>query len=89
MLGLSPSDFKPEQWTLKVWPDNWRAAMFFGDIGDGCWSLHPNGRPVGLRYESLREIRLAHGVRAAEWPDLFRQIQIIEAGALAEILKGS
>lgn len=65
----------------KVWPDNWPAVQFFDRISMGCWSYR-GGDVMGLRYESLRDIRVSLGVKASEWPALFEDLQVMEDEAV-------
>jgi hypothetical protein len=37
---------------------------------------------VGLRYEALGVLREAHGIPAADWPEVFDCLQVIERRAL-------
>ena len=85
-FGFEPGDFTQEN-TVCVWPDNWRAVQFFLRIGLGCWCYR--GQDVmGLRYESLPELRVAMKVDAAEWADgLFDDIQTMEDEAVT-VMRG-
>lgn len=82
-FGLKPEDYAAEN-TVEVWPDNVQAVLFFKALGAGSWNMGPNG-PTGLRYEAFRETRLALGIRAADWPELFQDIRVMEGAALQEI----
>jgi len=37
---------------------------------------------VGLRSEAFREIRLAVGIRGAEWPQVLADVRVMEKAAL-------
>lgn len=79
-LGFRPEDFEADN-VCEVWPDCWPAVQFFDRISMGCWTFR--GEKVeGLRYEALREIRLALKVRAADWPALFADLQVMEDEAV-------
>ena len=65
----------------EVWPDNLPAVNFFIALGAGSWSIGPGG-PVGLRPEAFREVRLAQGIRACDWPDIFEDLRVLEDAAL-------
>jgi hypothetical protein len=83
-FGLTPKDYPELNKVVDVWPENWPAVLFFEALGFGNWNMGPAG-PVGLRYESFREVKLARGIREDEWPELFESIRILEAAALDEI----
>lgn len=84
-FGLTADDYAAEN-TVDVWPDNWPAVLFFEALGNGSWNMGPNG-PTGMRYEAFREVRIARGVRAADWPALFQDLRVLEQAALEEIHK--
>jgi ribosomal protein S18 acetylase RimI-like enzyme len=85
-LGLRPEDF-PQQTECLVWPDNWPAVRFFERISLGCWEFR-GADPMGLRYEALREVRLALGITAKQWRGgLFDDIQVMEDEAV-KVLRG-
>jgi len=85
-LGLTPEDYVEENAPVNVWPDNWSAVLFFEALGKGNWNMGPNGA-TGIRYEAFREVRIATGVRSADWPNLFDSIRVMEQAALNEIHK--
>lgn len=70
-----------------MWPDNWPAVCFFEAVGPGAWSLGPGG-PVGIRPEAFREIRLALGITAAQWRDIYPDVCVLE-GAAVETMRAS
>lgn len=80
-LGFLPEDYTREEVVL-VWPENWRAVAFFERISLGCWTYR--GQDVmGLRYESLRDIRASLKVSASEWANsLFAEVQTMEDEAV-------
>ena len=85
LFKLTPEDYAAES-QVDVWPDNWRAVLFFDALGRGNWNMGPNG-PTGLRFEAFREARMAMRVTLAEWPELFESVRVMEAAALDEIYK--
>lgn len=85
-FGLTPEDYPEYKTSVDVWPENWRAVVFFESLGLGSWNMGPGG-PIGLKPESFKEIRLALEVADDEWPELFKQIRIMEQAALDEIHK--
>jgi hypothetical protein len=85
-FGLSPDDYPEFTRNADVWPENWRAVLFFEALGFGNWNMGPNG-PTGLRYEAFKEVRLAQGISGKDWPELFESIRILESAALDEMHK--
>jgi len=83
-LGLTAADF--ETAPVEVWPDNWVAVALFRGMATQ-WSVGMGG-PIGLRYEALRELRLAWRIPAADWPELFDALQVMEGAALAQMRTG-
>ena len=77
--GLKAEDFAEDH--VYVWPDNWRAVEFFSSIGPGAWNVGMGG-PIGIRPESFREVRLAVGIKADEWRDMYADIRAMENAAL-------
>lgn len=64
-----------------VWPDNLAAVQFFDCVPPGAWNIGPGG-PSGIRPEAYREVRLAMGVSASAWRDIYPDICVMEAAAL-------
>jgi hypothetical protein len=87
-FGLSPEDYPEleQNKVVDVWPENWLPVRFFEALGDGNWNMGPSG-PIGLRYESFKEVRLALEISDEEWPELFQSIRVLEKAALGEIYK--
>ena len=56
--------------------------QFFEALGGGDWSVGPSGAFLGLRSEAFREIRLATGIRAPEWPQVLEDVRVMERAAL-------
>jgi hypothetical protein len=79
MWGVSPDDFAEE--VVEIWPDCWPAVRFFEAVGPGAWSIGARG-PVGIRPEAFREIRLALGINAAQWRDIYPDVRVLEQAAL-------
>lgn len=78
-FGITPEDMADE--AVEVWPDCWAAVRFFDAIGPGAWSMGASG-PVGIRPEAYREIRLALGITAAQWRELYPDVCTLESAAL-------
>lgn len=85
-FGLRPEDYPELNRSVDVWPENWSAVLFFEALGLGSWNIGPGG-PIGLRYETFREVRMAQDIPDREWPELFRSIRILESAALDEMHK--
>jgi hypothetical protein len=49
-------------------------------VGAGCWNVGPGG-PLGIRPEAYREIRLALGITASQWREMFADIGVMEEEA--------
>lgn len=73
-----PEDFPTV--VVEVWPENWLPLQVFCAMRTQ-WNEGFNGR-TGFRYEALREIRFAYGIKSADWPDVFDAIRVMEAAAL-------
>lgn len=71
---------------MEVWPDCWDAVSFFAAIGPGAWSLGPGG-PVGIRPEAFREVRLALGITAAQWREIYPDVRVLEEAAVETMRK--
>jgi hypothetical protein len=85
-LGFEPEDF-PLQTECAVYPDNWGAVAFFTRIGLGCWTYCDHD-VMGLRYESLRDVRLGLGITGKAWAGgLFEDVQTMEDEAV-KIMRG-
>jgi hypothetical protein len=63
-----------------LWPDHLPALDAFLAIA-GQWRLAPSGRFLGLDYTAVRAGLDLAGIEVT--PDLWSDVQIIEAGALA------
>ena len=50
------------------------------------WNVGPSG-PTALNYQSVESALRMMGIPRKQWPDLFDDIQVLEAGALSEIHK--
>jgi hypothetical protein len=93
-FGLTPDDYSPEERqklladdTVGVWPDNWLSVCVFDAMGTQ-WNVGMGG-PIGLRYESLREVRLRYAIPASEWRHVFDDLQLMEAHALEQMHRKS
>jgi hypothetical protein len=82
---LTLADFKNE--LVDVWPDCLRSVTFFDALGAGCWVVGNSG-PIGLRPEAFTEVKLAKNVTAEEWPQIYSDVCVMEAAALAVMRKG-
>jgi len=81
---------------VEVWPDCWDAVQFFASVPPAAWSFKPDtsgknakgervtypGGPVGIRPEAFREVRLALGITAAQWRDIYPDVRVLEDAAL-------
>lgn len=72
-----------DQFDIELWPDTFEAFVLFDRVR-GQWNLGPAG-PVSLNYQSVESALRMMGIPRRNWPDLFDDLQHIEAGALSEI----
>lgn len=61
-----------------VWPENWDAVQLMLASSTQWVYAGMQGTPVGLRYEALPMLRTVLGIDEADWPRVFRQVQILE-----------
>lgn len=79
-FGLAPAaPLEPP--TLDVWPDNWTALCLFAELRTQ-WTLTPNGRLYGLRYEVLPMMLRLHAVPRAQHVGVMQDIRILESATL-------
>jgi hypothetical protein len=71
-----------------VWPENWASVEFFAAISAGAWNVGFTG-PIGIRPEVFPEVRLAMGTDIAAWPDMYRDLLVMEAAAIEQMRKDS
>ena len=62
---------------VELWPDNWASVEVFDALGTQ-WSVAPNGRLVGLRYESVPYVMRLCGVLAADRRLVFEDLRVME-----------
>lgn len=80
--GLTPEQFKSSK-TILVWPENRKAVQFFMSLPAGAWSyVGMGGIAVGIRPESLPELRLSLGVADSEWPAMYSDFRVMERAAV-------
>lgn len=101
MWGLCAEDFSGED-DVEVWPDCWPAVEFFAAVPPGAWHFKPDttkagvdgkpltlcGGPVGIRPEAYREVRLALGITAAAWRQIYPDVCVLEAAAVETMRNG-
>lgn len=80
------------QATTPVWPENWHAvSLFMAMATQWHWITAPGvAQRIGLRYEALPAVRAAVQASVPKrwrkpWPELLRQLQVMEDAALSEI----
>ncbi|WLG43228.1 DUF1799 domain-containing protein [Pseudomonas sp. FP1740] len=78
MFGLTLDDIDDE---VEVWPDNWPAFRLFNALGTQ-WRTGPGGA-TGLDYSVVREVAILIGLKKRQIPELFPDLQVMEAEALA------
>ena len=78
MFGLTLDDIDEE---VEVWPDNWQAFRLFNALGTQ-WRTGPVGA-TGLDYSVIREVSILIGIKKRQILEMFPDLQIIEAEALA------
>ena len=70
---------EPEE--FEVWADNWPALSIFLDCATQ-WQYLDGGYAAGLRYEAVKVVMQAHGIRKAERLDMLTDIRTCERAAL-------
>lgn len=78
-LGLRWDGDEPDV-NCYVWPENWPAVRVFEAMATQ-WSEGFRGK-TGLRYESLKEVRIGLGIKKKAWREVFEGIRVMEAAAL-------
>lgn len=66
-----------------MWPENWPAFDLFSRLRTQ-WFVGFGG-PTGLRYEAAYPLLDRMGLSAAEWDQMFSDLQVMEAAALQQI----
>lgn len=78
MFGLTLDDIDEE---VEVWPDNWQAFRLFNALSTQ-WRTGPGGA-TGLDYSVIREVSTLIGIKKRQIHEMFPDLQIMEAEALA------
>ena len=78
LFGLSPEDFEQD---VDVWSDNWLAFSLFNALATQ-WRTGACGA-TGLDYKSIRDVARYLGIKKKTIPEIFPDIQVMEAEALA------
>lgn len=78
MFGLTLDDIDEE---VEVWPDNWQAFRLFNALSTQ-WRTGPGGA-TGLDYSVIREVSTLIGIKKRQIHEMFTDLQIMEAEALA------
>ena len=78
MFGLSSGDFDDD---MEIWPDNWPAFRLFNAMSTQ-WRTGACGA-TGLDYTSIRDVAEYLGIKKKTIPDIFPDLQVMEAEALA------
>lgn len=81
--GWLPEDFATDD--IGVWPENWPAFTLFADM-QTQWRISMGG-PTGLDYPALFALMDLHGVAPDDKRQLFADVQVLEASALAQMNK--
>lgn len=82
-LGLTDEDFAGQ--AFDVWPENWLPLQVLSAM-QTQWRCGPAG-PIGLDYNVLPEIWRRLKVPPAQRDTVFRDLQVMEDAALAELRK--
>lgn len=78
-IGLTLADL--DQGDTEIWPDNWPVFRLFNALGTQ-WRTGPGGA-TGLDYSVIREVAILIGIKKRQIPELFPDLQVMEAEALA------
>ncbi|MGV7210503.1 DUF1799 domain-containing protein [Oxalobacteraceae bacterium A2-2] len=81
--GFAPEDYETDP--VEIWPENEAALDLFMSLGSQ-WTMGPSG-PVGLNYLVLYATLDRMDIPQAERNALQRDVQLMEAYALAETRK--
>lgn len=79
IFGLSADDLGVDE--VEVWPDNWPVFRLFNALGTQ-WRTGAVGA-TGLDYAVIREVAALIGIKKRQLPELFPDLQVMEAEALA------
>jgi len=78
LLGLTMDDIDED---VEIWPDNWPVFRLFNALGTQ-WRTGAGGA-TGLDYSVVREVATLIGIKKRQIPELFPDLQVMEAEALA------
>lgn len=78
-LGLTLADIEEDD--VEIWPDNWPVFRLFNALGTQ-WRTGACGA-TGLDYTSIRDVASYLGIKKRQIPELFPDLQVMEAEALA------
>ncbi|WP_448647078.1 DUF1799 domain-containing protein [Pseudomonas mohnii] len=78
-LGLTLADIAEDD--VEIWPDNWPVFRLFNALGTQ-WRTGPGGA-TGLDYSVVRDVAILIGIKKRQIPELFPDLQVMEAEALA------
>jgi hypothetical protein len=78
-LGLTLADIEEDD--VEIWPDNWPVFRLFNALGTQ-WRTGAGGA-TGLDYTSIRDVASYIGIKKRRIPELFPDLQVMEAEALA------
>ncbi|MBM6442408.1 DUF1799 domain-containing protein [Pseudomonas sp. MIL9] len=78
-LGLTLADIAEDD--VEIWPDNWPVFRLFNALGTQ-WRAGPGGA-TGLDYSVVREVAILIGIKKRQIHELFPDLQVMEAEALA------
>lgn len=79
LFGLGVDDFEEDE--MEIWPDNWPVFRLFNALGTQ-WRTGAVGA-TGLDYSVIREVAVLIGIKKRQIPELFPDLQVMEAEALA------
>ena len=79
LFGLGADDFEEDD--VEIWPDNWPGFRLFNALGTQ-WRTGAGGA-TGLDYASIRDVASYIGIKKRQIPELFPDLQVMEAEALA------
>ena len=79
LFGLGADDFEEDD--VEIWPDNWPVFRLFNALGTQ-WRTGAAGA-TGLDYSVIREVASLIGIKKRQIPELFPDLQVMEAEALA------
>lgn len=79
LFGLEAGDLEVDD--VEIWPGNWQVFRLFNALGTQ-WRTGPGGA-TGLDYTSIRDVASYIGIKKRQLPELFPDLQVMEAEALA------